>query len=182
MLGFCAIGAIGSVSSEGPRALLTIWPWLTMIAGASWALYWKPSVVVTNGGVRVVNIFRTIDVPWPALEGIDTRWALTLHTSFGTFRAWAAPAPGRQVLRRSTAIDRRVGGRPKDETARPSDLPNTDSGAAAAVVQQRWQRLRSAGHLDDAVVEFEHAPVRWHWQLLAGCVATAVLALLGLLV
>ena len=86
-------------------------PWLALFALAAWAIFWRPCVVVSDAGVRLVNVSRTIDVPWPALQGIETRWALTLVTAYGRFTAWGAPAPG------AYSAFRAVGTRPHDTLA-----------------------------------------------------------------
>jgi hypothetical protein len=175
-------------ADEGLSALLTVWPWLGLAAGGAWALYWRPEVVISDGGVRVVNVLRTVDIPWPALRGLDTKWALTLDTVWGRYRAWAAPAPGRAAMRRelreygsvARSIDRRVPGLPRQAIGRPADLPYTESGAAAIAINARWKRLREAGHLDAAAVERERPQVRWHWELLAGALALVALGTFGL--
>lgn len=198
----CAFAGVTAIVTDGWRSVLQVWPWLGLVAGAGWALYWRPCVAVSDAGVRIVNVFRTIDVPWPALQDIETKWALTLRTAWGRYRAWAAPAPGRSVMRAGAgAFDRRHPLRlrhavteherrhpllPANAAARPSDLPTTDSGGAAFVVQQRWKRLRDAGYLDDErfgeTIEFARAPVRWHWEMLVGAVLLGGLAALGFLV
>ena len=180
VIGVCALIGLGSLASEGLAAVLTVCPWMALVAGATWALYWNPRVVVNDGGVDVVNPFRTVAVPWPAIDDIDTRWALTLVTTFGSIRAWAAPAPGRQVMRRHAPEDRRMGGVRRGESVRPSDLPATESGAAASLVRQRWLRLQQAGHLDDRRIEFDTAPGHWHVRTIAAGMALAVLAGIGL--
>ena len=70
--------------------------WL-LVGGACWAVFWRPARrSSTTAGCALVNVLRTIDVPWPAIQAIDTKWALTLITAYGQFTAWAAPAPGTQ--------------------------------------------------------------------------------------
>ena len=173
---------------NGPSALLTVWPWLVLVGGVAWAVYWRPAVEVSDGGVRLVNVLRTIDVPWPALQAVETKWALTLETVWGRYRAWAAPAPGRSAMRRelrqqgspARAIERRVPGMPTATMGRPSDLPHADSGAAAALVNERWRRMRDAGHLDGAIVEQDRVPGRWHWELLAGLAVLVAVGVTGL--
>ena len=182
--------AVLVMAEDGPLAALTVWPWLALVTGLAWALYWRPEVVVSDAGVRLVNVLRTIDVPWPALRGTETKWALTLDTVWGRYRAWAAPAPGRNAMRQqlrqannpARSIERRVPGLPADHLGRPSDLLHTESGAAAQLVNERWKRLRDAGHLGDhPVVEHERAPVRWHWEVFAGGAVLLALGVLGLL-
>ncbi|MEQ9163633.1 MAG: PH domain-containing protein [Ilumatobacter fluminis] len=178
LMTICALAGL-SVVGAGADALWQVWPWLALVAFGAWALYWRPEVEVNAGGVRVVNVFRTLDVPWPAITDIETKWALTLVTTLGTVRAWAAPAPGRQVLRRSQAEDLRLGGAGKGDMVRPSDLPQTESGAAALVVRQRWLRIREAGFLADPRVEHDRMPVRWHVETIAGFALLTVAVVYG---
>jgi hypothetical protein len=135
---------------------------------------------VTPGGVRVVNIFRTFDVSWPAITAIDTRWALELRTANGDIRAWAAPAPGPSFVRRMTNSDSRVPGRRRNELVRPGESPLSESGAAALIVRQRWEKLRKAGHLDSPVVERSEPVVTVHRALIASTVAVAIACVLTL--
>ena len=182
MIVVCASAAL-SVVGAGLDVVVSIWPWLALLGYAAWALYWRPEVRIDPAGVHVVNVFRTFDVPWPAIEQIETQWALTLVTRWGTVKAWAAPAPGRQAMRRAQPGDRRIGGARPGDTVRPSDLPNTESGAAAMIVRQRWVRLREAGHLDDdrfdGRIEFERMPTRWHLGTICGFVALIALVAVG---
>lgn len=178
LMTICALAGL-SVVGAGADALWQVWPWLALVGFGAWALYWRPEVEVNAGGVRVVNVFRTLDVPWPAITDIETKWALTLVTTLGTVRAWAAPAPGRQVLRRSQAEDLRLGGAGKGDMVRPSDLPQTESGAAALVVRQRWLRIREAGFLADPRVEHDRMPVRWHLETIAGFALLTVAVVYG---
>ena len=72
--------------------------------------------------MHLVNVLRTIDLPWPAIQLVDTKWALTLVTAYGKFTAWAAPAPGGMAsARRMTRSDREIAtGSPPLVRAAPS--------------------------------------------------------------
>lgn len=199
VIAICAAAGVMTTIADGVETLLTVWPWLGLVAGGAWALYWRPEVVVSDAGVRLVNVVRTVDIAWPALRRIETKWALTLHTEWGRYRAWAAPAPGRTGMRhqlrqhttvsgkpitsddteRATrAIERRVPGTaPGGTYGRVGDLPVTDSGAAAQLVSARWRRVRASGQLGTAP---EAAPIRWHWELAAGAAGLIALGVLGL--
>ena len=168
VIALCAISAVAVLLSGRTVDRVQIIPWLVFVAAMSWAMYWRPCVEVSAGEVKVVNVTRTYDIPWPAIEGIDTRWALTLETTYGRVRSWAAPAPGRQLLRRIDRGDLTIPGYRVGDVARPSDLSGTESGAAALIVRQRWQALREDGFLDDARLEFERMPVTWHWDVVIG--------------
>ena len=137
-------------------------PWLLLVSGAVWAMFWNPRVVVDDGGVHLVNPLRTIDVPWPAIQNVDTKWALTLITAYGRFTAWAAPAPGGlATARKMTRTDREAipsSARDAQGAIRPGDLPETASGSAALIIRRRWEELRDAGWLDDPRLEHERRP------------------------
>lgn len=149
------------------------WPYVPpvlLVAVWVWAAYWRPAVVVSPAGVELRNVTRTIELPWPAVERVDTRYALTLHTAYGDYAAWAAPAPGRARVVTSRAEDARnlpessygPGG-----SVRPGDLASSASGQAAMIVRARWEELRDAGVLDDPRIERARPRVRWHARTLA---------------
>jgi hypothetical protein len=136
---------------------------LATLAYLVWLLSWAPAVEVSDGGVTLVNVFRTIDLPWPAIERVDTKYALTFFTHYGRFVAWAAPSAGRHQFINTPKEDAR--GLPESSfiagTLGQGDLPNTDSGDAAAVVRARWETLRDGGHLDSGVLDSMIRPVTW---------------------
>jgi len=162
----CSVGLVTTIGA-GIAQALTVLPWLLLAAGLVWVVFWNPRVVVDDGGVQVVNPLRTIDVPWPAIRSVDTKWALTLITAYGTFTAWAAPAPGGlSTARRIARTDGQAipsSARDADDAIRPGDLPTSPSGSAAQIVRHRWEELRDAGWLDNPRLEHAAAPVRWHW-------------------
>lgn len=136
---------------------------LMTLAYVVWLAFWAPAVEVSDGGVTLVNVFRTIDLPWPAIERIDTKYALTLFTTYGRFVAWAAPSAGRHRFINTPEEDAR--GLPETSfiagTLGQGDLPNTESGDAAAVVRARWEGLRDGGHLDSGALDSTIRPVTW---------------------
>jgi hypothetical protein len=161
-----SVGITGDWSDAGLMA-----PWTGLLVLLCWATFWRPRVVVSDGGVRLVNVSRTIDIPWPALRAIETRWALTLVTTYGRFTAWSAPAPGARSVLLSRSGTRREAPPGADDTVRAADLLDTPSGEAAALVHRRWTALRTAGHLDDPRLERERATVHWHVGLALAVVA-----------
>ena len=51
------------------------------------------------------------------------------------------------------------------------------SGSAAALVRQRWEELRAAGHLVEPRLERERAPIRWNVGTLLIAIALVGLGL-----
>lgn len=134
-----AVIAVVTLVQEGPGVLLSTWPWLALFAGGCWAIFYNPQVAVDGTGVRLVNVWHTIEVPWQALIGLDTKWALTLVTAERRYRAWAAPAPGRSAMRGDHPDTHRLREAAVGGEIRPGDMPNTDSGEAAALVRKHWR-------------------------------------------
>lgn len=181
----CA-AVLAATARSGLQATLQAAPWLGLVALACWAAFWRPRVVVNDAVIRLVNVTRTIEVPWPALREVETRFALTLVTAYGRYTAWAAPAPGARTAVQSIG-DRPTAGRPDGrpvsaaDTQRLGDLPDSPSGDAATMVRRRWAHLREAGFLDDPRLELAAAPVHWHVRLLVAALALCVAGVAGFL-
>ena len=120
-----------------------------------------PAWVVDDGGVHVRNVTHSVDIPWEALIHLDTKHALTLFTPGGRFTVWSAPAPGIMTLaahRAGATLNREasaVGSAPA--YGRPA---GSDSGDAAMLVRDEWQRRVDAGRRTPAWrTTYRDAPV-----------------------
>lgn len=166
----------------GPDAVLRTAPALALVAVGAYALFWRPAVEVDDDGVTLLNVLRDVRVPFAALDAVDTRFALALHSGDRRFSAWAAPAPGRTSsmgLARREASGVEHLGVDVSEGLRASAAPNSDSGGAALLVQHRWERWRAETAGRAAATSDDIPHVRWNVPvavLLLGCaVATAAL-------
>lgn len=188
VLGCVAVLSLAIVATRsGLVSMLLTLPWVALFMTCCWAIFWRPSVEVSDAGVRLVNVTRTIDVPWPAVVGVETRYALTLDTVYGRFSAWAAPAPGAGPALRAAMRSlppQSDAGADADATRSVTigDVQGTPSGDAAEIVRRRWQRLQDAGFLDDPQLEFERAPICWHWRIGATIVVLAAISAATLVV
>lgn len=172
----CAVAVVAITTSARGATLVYIAP-VAAVAFAVWMVLWRPTVRVSDGGVRLVNVTRTIDIPWEAVIQVDTRFALTLRTPQGRYTATAAPAPGR--LNMTFGRAEIIPGRAKiDGQARPSDSSRTDSGAAAYLVRDRWTKLSDAGRIELGVAETTPVRLAWHWRSLAICAILLAVSLL----
>jgi hypothetical protein len=142
--------AMAALSVPHPGTLVAVAAPALLLALLGWTAFVNPRVEVSDGGVLMVNVLRTVHVPWPAVESVEGRYGLQLRTAYGVFTAWSATAPA---------------GR-----SRRHDADST----AAQEVRRRWESLRAAGWLDDPRLERPRARQQWH---LATLVCVGVLAL-----
>ncbi len=178
------LALVAMVTQGGAEGLARGAAWALLPALLVWAMFWRPCVVVDDAGVELVNVFRTIRLPWPSIQDVDTRWALTLITAYGRFAAWAAPRSGWQPGRSLSEQDVHAVPVETSETGRrvrAGDSPYSPSGEAAIAVRRRWQELQDAGHLDDPRLEFDRPPVRWHVDVIAAAAVLLTWAIVGLL-
>lgn len=178
----CAAAATAVLMAYSRTDSLTLLAPVVVVAFLSWAILWRPLVRVDDDGVRLVNVTKTVDIPWEALIQVDTRYSLTLCTPHGRYPAAAAPAPGRVNM--TFVRSEMPGTRGSSERgARPSDSTRTDSGAAARLVKDRWDELSAAGRIELGVADTTAVPQRWHWRSIAVGVllvaASAVIVALG---
>ncbi len=154
-----SLAGVVSTLTGGVADLLDYGAPLALLGLLGWAALWRPRIEVSDGGVVVVNTLRTVEIPWPAIDGVHGRYGLRLDTAYGPVTAWAAGAPaGRQ-------------------RARGEQSP------AAQVVTRRLDALREAGHLDDRRLERPQLRVTWNGPVIAAVtllvVAAVVLPLLA---
>lgn len=179
----CAGGVVALLWADAPSAIRYVWP-IILVAVIAWAVFWRPSLLMQEHGITVENVFRTFFVPWPAIQGIDTRYSLTLHTSRGRVPVWATPAPPRH---------RTLGLAPKDfdgvgpsargehGSLRPSDALTTPSGNLAQAIRGHWERLRDSGAFASGE-DPDAFTVTWHYGTVIAIAALIAATLLGMLV
>ncbi len=173
------LGLAGFVVA-GDLASLARFAWGPLLVGVTaFAAFWFPSIAVAEHEVTVRNVFSTMHVPWPAIQRVDTKWALTLYLPGGRkVAAWASPAPNRYAAQVGASKDTKLAAQGQGGAIRPGDLLETPSGAVAFVIRSHWEDLRADGKLDAGV---EPVSVRrdWHWPTIIVMSALAVATVLG---
>lgn len=67
-----------------------------------WLFVVRPSARLGEDGIRLVNPMRTVEITWPAIEEVRSRWALEVFSDGRKYTAWGLPAdPGRPRYGRS---------------------------------------------------------------------------------
>lgn len=87
------VALVSFVSEGGPTALLTTLAPVALVGALAWAVFWNPRLEVGEDGITMVNVWRTVHVPWRRFKTADTRWALSVTTTDSvTYTSWAVPA------------------------------------------------------------------------------------------
>jgi hypothetical protein len=134
-------------------------PLLAYAAAASYYLLWRPWLGVSDDGIDVGNVVTEVHIPWESLVDVDTKYALALRVPGTAYSVWCAPAPGAVGMIRATRAQRsQTRATTRESVVRPGDLPDTESGRAAAVVRERWFARRDAGLIEAGVAD--RTPVR----------------------
>ncbi|WP_159620007.1 PH domain-containing protein [Ruania rhizosphaerae] len=168
-----AIGAAGvllvgyAMVLDGPFALWQTGPTALLVLALVWSLFWEPQVEVSDGGITVVNILRTVHVPWPEFTAAETRWSLEIRAGDLTVTAWAVPA--------SSGTGARLAARRRGRSG--DSASGSGAEAAALAIGERRAALAEAGHLRGARRGAVPPRVTWNRAQVAILPTTAALAL-----
>lgn len=164
--GLAGVGMVVVPLLDGQgRAALQWLPVAGALALGSWLVLWRPRVVVSDDGVTIVNIARTVRIPWSAVERVQARWALEITSGGHTWSAWAAP--------RGSAVAAGMRARRGESDAHAA------RGADAEVVSAAIRARRAEGRGADGSTG-SAATVRWHARSLAALAGLVVVAAVAL--
>ena len=111
-----------------------------------WLFVARPRAVIHVEGIRLVNPLRVVDLTWPAITEVRSKWALELFAGPTRYTAWGIPADpkrpryGRGLL---TLGANKVVGAPGARGTRGSAVPpaepkvKVEAQTVAAEVEQR---------------------------------------------
>lgn len=172
MAAVATLSLVSTASLQGAAGLLHSGGVPTLAAVIVWAMFWRPALQVSDGGLTVVGVLRTTHVPWPCLTKVERTWALRLMTTDGPVSVWAVPARGVAGARAaSRAEDSGVGTIP--------GLGGVDADAVAGEIERRWSELADAGYLAAPVSGAVHLTITWHGGTIVGIAALAGWVWLG---
>ena len=179
-----AVAVLSTVGSGELRLALLGVLGGTLAAVLGWAIFWRPAVEVSDGGVRVVNVLRTIEIPWPVLDRAEVRWSLEVHTLDGRWTVWSAPrsSAAAAAVRRNEQV-RSERGRSRGPLGRLPSAASAEVVAEAIIL--RKEALLAAGHLDGAQRTARENGLRetvtWHRTTIATALAVAALTVVAAL-
>ena len=152
---------VAGVALLGPVVLSADRSWGLVSGGVFalvlvWLFVVRPAAVLHAEGVRLINPMRVVDLTWPAIDEVRSRWVLELVSDGHKYTAWGLPADssrpkhGREVLAFGTS---RLLGRAEEQAA--PKPPKLDAKLVAAEVEARIaeERLRSDGSIPRVAVQ-----------------------------
>src|SRR5690625_1990746 len=128
------------IVADDARELTRSVPFLLGAAILVWVVFGYPRVEVSDGGITLVNVVRTVHIPWPCFTGADARWNLRIETKSGSFTSWALPA--------GSGTARRLPNRRQEATMTEQQLRGNTAEAAAVIIGERLKVITEAGYLD----------------------------------
>lgn len=161
------------IAAEDASELVRSVPLLVAGAVLVWLLFGYPRVEVSDGGITLVNVVRTVHVPWPCFTGADARWNLRVDTTAGSYTSWALPA--------GSGTARRLPKRRHDPSPTQRQLMGNTAEAAALLIGERVRALKDAGHLGEATIGVVDVERRANPVTAVGAAITAGLLALGIL-
>lgn len=100
-IGVGVVGALAGLALLVPALLTSDRNWtlissVVLVLVLIWLFVVRPGAVLHDEGVRLINPMRTVDITWPMIEDIKSKWALELFSGGRKYTAWGVPAdPGR---------------------------------------------------------------------------------------
>jgi lysylphosphatidylglycerol synthetase-like protein (DUF2156 family) len=150
-----AVGVVGALAGLAllVPALLTSprsWALISSVVLALvllWLFVVRPAAVIHDEGLRIVNPLRVVDVTWPTITEVRSKWALELVADGKKYTAWGVPAdPGRPKYGRSlltvpvnrmTKSNSLTAAPAAGSAAEPVKRPKVEAQAVAAEVEAR---------------------------------------------
>ncbi|MFF7410906.1 PH domain-containing protein [Streptomyces lydicus] len=136
----------------------------------------RPLVRAGDDRLTVRNPFRTITLPWGAVEGLRASFSTEVFTTTGKYQLWAIPVSLRQRKKAGRQAMRGA------DAPRPRFGPNADAGPPPrAAADQALDELRDLKERADRRADAQNTAepvVRWAYAV----IAPAVLGAIGLAV
>jgi hypothetical protein len=93
--GLCGLALLVPALLTPPRSWSLVSA-VVLVLVLVWLFVVHPCVVVHAEGLRLVNPLRTVELTWPAITEVRSRWSLELMADGTRYTAWGVPAdPGR---------------------------------------------------------------------------------------
>lgn len=173
---FAALNVIDIVRHEWDRSSAYAGSLLLLVSGVVWVLWLRPRLRADGERVLIRNPLREVELPWGAIEEIDSHDTVRFTTERKRYHSWVGHVPNR---RRSAFSRNRMRQKSAalsiDPTGRTSADDDTGKGKAASVASANdaeflvqhltgmadkyREQSKEAGHTEETV--------RWSWPAVA---------------
>ncbi|MBT2507303.1 PH domain-containing protein [Streptomyces sp. ISL-98] len=133
----------------------------------------RPAVFANDDRLRIRNPFRTITLPWAAVDGVRAGYSSEVLAGGKKYQLWAVPVSLRQRKRVARQQAKQAHDDPYGRTSVTADV--TDAQARRAPADQTVEDLREQAERCAARPTAQGDPeVRWAYEIIAPCVVGAV--------
>ncbi|MTE20733.1 PH domain-containing protein [Streptomyces sp. TRM43335] len=166
----------GAVNGEGRVRWVSLAA-LLCLAPLVVAFSLRPAVYAGRERLRVRNPFRTITLPWGAVDDVRAGYSTEVFAAGRKYQMWAIPVSLRQ---RKKALRQSGGGRPPLVPSRPGAMsPPAPGGDHRARADQAVEEIRGLAERHSSDDAAQGSPnVRWAYEIIAPTVVGAAALLL----
>lgn len=176
------VSALLDDARDGLDAVL--WPVAVILV--TWAVLIRPCVRLVESGVELRNIVRDVVVTWPALDLVESRWALTVVTEDGQeFKSFAITAQRPKRGNSATSgVDGRIRVFGSMTHADPNDLAHRPGSAGAVArrirgILEQYETGTREGHVEELETRADVRPAYLGIAAVAAALVCILLALLA---
>lgn len=175
------LSALRDENRTGWAAVL--WPLAVMLV--TWAVLIRPCVRLVETGVELRNVVRDAVLTWPAIDLVESRWALTLVTEEGkAFKSFAITAQRPKRDTSQTGTDGRARVLDHLKHADPDKLahrPGSAGGVARDIraITEQYEVGTRKGYVEPLEARAQVRPAYLGIAAVATALVCVVVALLG---
>lgn len=110
--------------------------WIIFANLVCYVILHRPSLSVSEDGLKIVNPFDTWQIGWDEIQDLDTKFVLNVETRDAIIPVWVATGPARSRHEKLTRNDIRGMGFDGMSSISVGESPKSDSGVAAYLIRQ----------------------------------------------
>ncbi len=110
--------------------------WVTFANLVCYVILQRPSLSISEAGLKIVNPFDTWQIGWDEIQDLTTKFVLNVETRNAIIPVWVATSPARSRHEKLTRSDIRGMGFDGMSSISVGESPKSDSGVAAYLIRQ----------------------------------------------
>jgi hypothetical protein len=135
------VGALAGLSLLIPALLSSNRGWgligtVVLALVMLWLFVVRPAAIVHDEGIRLVNPLSVVDLTWPVVTEVRSKWALELVAQGRKYTAWGVPADSRRPRHgRDLFTMRNRAGMGQPAASAPPPRPKVEARTVAAEIE-----------------------------------------------